>query len=343
MSALLAALVGDAEIEALLADEAQLRAMLAVERALALASAEAGWIAPAAAEAMASAIDSFTPDSDDLAAGMARDGVAVPTLVAQLRAAVPEPHRDALHRGATSQDIVDTALMVQTARVLDVLEARLVALLAAFEGLAVSDGERPLLAHTRMQAALPTRWGDKLGSWSAPLARHLGALADMRPKLLVVQLGGPVGDRRSFEGHGERIAAGLAQRLDLGIAAPWHATRDPIVALGDRLALISGSMGKFGADVALLAQTEVGAVRLEGGGGSSAMAHKSNPVAAEALVALARYNAGLAGTLQQAMVHEYERSGAAWTLEWLTLPHMMIAAGGSLRLGLRLLDQMRLG
>ena len=341
MTALLSALAGDPEIGALLSDHAGVAAMLAVERALAAASADAGWIEPAAADAVSAAIDGFAPDWTDLAAGMARDGVVVPALVSQLRESVAEPHRSALHKGATSQDVIDTALMLQAAKVLDALAARLAGLLAALDELYRREAGRPLVAHTRMQVALQTTWGDKLASWSEPLQRHQRALGAMRPGLLVVQLGGPVGDRRSFDGHGDRIAAGIAQRLDLGIAAPWQATRDPVVALGNLLALISGSMGKLGADIALLAQNEVGALRLEGGGGSSAMTHKSNPVAAETLVALARYNAGLAGTLQQAMVHEYERSGAAWTLEWLTLPQMMITTGASLRLGLRLMDQIR--
>ena len=111
------------------------------------------------------------------------------------------------------------------------------------------------------------------------------------------------------------------------------------MAFGGLLALISGSLGKIGADVALLAQSEVRAIRLSGGGGSSAMAHKSNPVRAEVLVSLARFNAGLSGTLQQAMVHENERSGAAWTLEWLVLPQMLVTAGASLRLAGELLGQ----
>ena len=119
-----------------------------------------------------------------------------------------------------------------------------------------------------------------------------------------------------------------------------QATRDPIIALGSLLAQISGSLGKLGMDVTLLAQNEVGAVRLEGGGGSSAMSHKSNPVNAEVLVALARYNAGLAGTLNQALIHENERSGAAWTLEWLTLPPMLVTTGASLRLAALLLGQL---
>lgn len=342
MNPLLSALVGDAEIEALLSDDAQLTAMLAVEAALAEASADCGWIGEDAATAINSAIAAFVPDRADLAAGMAQDGVVIPALIRQLRADVVEPHRAALHKGATSQDVTDTALMLQLARVFDLYEARLTALLERLEALGIDATSRPLMAHTRMQAALPTTWGAKIASWSEPLQRHLQALEAMRRALLVVQLGGPVGDRGSFEGHGDAIAAGMARRLDLGIAPPWQATRDPIVALGNLLALISGSLGKLGADVALLAQSEVGALRLEGAGGSSAMAHKANPVNAEVLVALARYNAGLSGTLAQAMVHEYERSGAAWTLEWLTLPPMLVTTGASLRLGVKLVEQIHL-
>ncbi len=342
MDKLLSALAGDDEIAALLGDEAQLAAMLDIEGVLAAASADAGLVSSEAAAAIATAIASFTPDHADLARGMARDGLVIPALVAQLRKAVAEPHRAALHKGATSQDIIDTALMVQTAEILTILQSRLADLIGRLSERRQEHASRPLMAHTRMQAALPSTWGAKLDAWIEPLQRHLRALEAMRPSLLVVQLGGPVGDRGSFEGKGDAIAAGLAKRLDLGIAAPWHATRDPIVALGDRLALITGSLGKIGADVTLLAQTEVAALRLEGGGGSSAMAHKSNPIAAETLVALARFNAGLAGTLQQAMVHEYERSGAAWTLEWLTLPQMFVSTGASLRLALKLADQIRL-
>lgn len=342
MNPLLSALAGDAEIEALLSDDAQLTSMLAVEAALAEASMDCGWIGADAAAAINSAIATFVPDRADLAAGMAQDGVVIPALVRQLRIDVAEPHRAALHRGATSQDVIDTALMLQLARVFDLYEARLTALLERLEALGIDAASRPLMAHTRMQAALPTTWGAKIASWSEPLQRHLQALEAMRRTLLVVQLGGPVGDRGSFEGHGDAIAAGMARRLDLGIAPSWQATRDPIVALGNLLALISGSLGKLGADVALLAQSEVGALRLEGAGGSSAMAHKANPVNAEILVALARYNAGLSGTLAQAMVHEYERSGAAWTLEWLTLPPMLVTTGASLRLGVKLVEQIHL-
>lgn len=335
---LLSALTGDPEIEALLSDEAQLAAMLAFERALAGAAAMAGLISDAAAVAVATAIDGFEPDWAGLAAGMARDGVVVPDLVRQLRALVVEPHGAALHLGATSQDVVDTALMLQLAKVIPVLEGRIVALQRALATLAERDGARPLMAHTRMQVALPSSVGEKIRTWSEPLGRHLQALALTRRTLLVVQLGGPVGDRSSFGGKGDVVARYLAQKLDLGLAPSWHATRDPIVGFGSLLALISGALGKVGADVALLAQNEIGAITLAGGGGSSAMAHKSNPVKAEVLVSLARFNGGLAGVLQQALVHENERSGAAWTLEWLTLPQMIVATGAGLRLAAELVD-----
>lgn len=337
---LLAALAGDEEIETLLADPAQVAAMLRFEIALAQAEAEAGLISNEAATAIATALAGFTPDWDDLAVGMARDGVVIPALVAQLRGTIAEPHGAALHKGATSQDAVDTALVLQLAAVIAVLVRRLTELLDAVERVAEAHGTQPMMAHTRMQRALPYTVGAKLATWSAPLRRHLAALQAVRRTLLVIQLGGPIGDRSSFGRHGETIARSLARQLDLGLAEPWQTARDPLMGFASLLALISGTLGKIGADVALLAQNEIAAVTLAGGGGSSSMAHKSNPVNAEVLVALARYNAGLVGTLQQAMVHENERSGAAWTLEWLTLPSIAVTTGASLRLGNLLLAQL---
>lgn len=338
---LLNALVGDDETRALLGDEAQLAAMLAFERYLAEAEAEAGLIGTDAAAAIATAIESFAVDWDDLADGIAQDGVVVPALVRQLRAAVGEPHGQFVHHGATSQDVVDTALMLQLAKVVALFLDRIAALQSALAALSAASGTILLMAHTRMQAALPFTVADKLNTWLEPLGRHHASLSGMRRQLLVVQLGGPIGDRSSFGGKGVQVAIGLARLLDLGIAEPWHATRDPIVAFGSLLSLITGSLGKIGADVTLMTQTEVASIKMSGGGGSSAMAHKSNPVNAEVLVALARYNAGLVGTLHQSLVHENERSGAAWTLEWLTLPQIIIATGASLRLATRLASQVR--
>ncbi len=333
---LLKELAGDAEIEALLSDDAQLSAMLEVERALAAAEAEAGLITSAAAEAIAGAIARFTPDWDDLAAGMTRDGVIVPALVDQLRKAVGEPHSIDVHRGATSQDIVDTALVLALARIVPLLLARIGRIEEALDELSSRYGSKPLMAYTRMQPALEFTAADKIRTWSEPLSRHRHALAAMRPELLVIQLGGPVGDRSSFDGRGDEIARALARKLDLGIASSWHSMRDPIVSFGSRLALLSGSLGKLGADVGLLALGNT--IKLAGGGRSSAMSQKQNPVYAELLVALAQHTAGLVGTLNRAMIHENERSGAAWALEWLTLPQLIESTSAALRMAQRLAD-----
>ncbi len=341
MTPLISVLAGDAEIEALLSDEAQLAAMLRFERALALASAKVGWIGDDAAQSVVGAVERFQPDWPVLIEGMGRDGVVIPALVKQLRQNVSEPDRSALHKGATSQDVIDTALVMQIAQVLDVLQARLAALITKLGEMRAEVGNKPVMAHTRMQAALPTSWDAKIASWTEPLQRHSNTFERLRDSVLVVQLGGPVGDRASFGGHGDALAAALARELGLGIAGPWQAARDQIVEFGDTLARLTGTLGKLGTDITLLAQTEVAAIRLEGGGGSSAMAHKSNPVRAEVLVALGRFNAGLAGTLQQAMLHEYERSGAAWMLEWLVLPQMMVTGGAALAQASALLGQVR--
>lgn len=336
MTMLLHVLAGDPEVEALLGDEAQLAAMLTFEAALAAAEADAGLISAAAADAMARGIERFAPDWDDLAAGMARDGVVVPALVRQLRKAIGVPHAADLHRGATSQDVIDTALMMQLAKVLPILLGRVEDLERAFAALAERYGAQMLIAHTRMQAALPFTVADKLRTWSAPLERHREALTAIGREMLVIQLGGPVGDRASFDSKGELVARALTEKLQLGLVPPWHSMRDPIVTFGGRLAALAGSLGKFGADVALLAQSEVATIKLDVAGGSSAMPHKANPVAAELLVALARHTAGLSATLQHAMVHENERSGAAWTLEWLTLPPLVVSTGASLATANRL-------
>jgi len=336
---LLSALLGDPETEALLSDQAELDAILRFEVALAGAEADAGLISEAAAEAVRIGIENFTPDWTALAQGMATDGLVVPALLKQLRPVLAEDHRDALHKGATSQDAIDTALILRLAEIFPIFQTRLQTLRERFDALAEQFGDAKLMAHTRMQQALPFTVSDKLATWSEPLERQLGTLRAMRRRLLVIQLGGPIGNRGTFEGKGEDLARRLAQRLDLGLAPSWHAQRDPLAEFGALLSTISGTLGKFGADVALMAQNEVAEIKLTGGGGSSAMAHKSNPVNAEVLVALARFNAGLLGTLHQALVHENERSGAAWTLEWLVLPPMLVTTGASLRLALKLAEQ----
>jgi len=327
---LLQALVGDEAVGAFFSNEAELAALLETEAALARAQAEAGLIEKEAAQAIAEACRSFRPDWNALAEGLAQDGVIVPALVKQLRAAVGEPHAKAVHFGATSQDIIDTALVLRLKSVIEILGRRMDGLVSALRDLRTRDGAATLMAHTRMQQALPFTAADKIDTWLRPLERHAENLAKLAPRLLVVQLGGPVGTRVEMKEHGDAVADAMAEILGLGDGPSWHSQRDRIGEFAAFLSLLSGTLGKIGQDLALMAQSEVGTVRLASGGGSSAMPHKSNPVQAEVLVALARYNAGLLGTLHQALVHENERSGAAWTLEWLVLPQMVVATAAGL-------------
>lgn len=325
---LIDALTGDLEVEALFSDDADLKVMLDFEAALAHAQAVAGLLPGEAARAIGRACEDFKPDWARLAEGIARDGVVVPELITQLRAAVGEPHAGFVHLSATSQDAIDTSLTLRLKSALRIFETRLDALIKTLKNLNLRDGAIPLMAHTRMQQAQLFIAADKLKTWIEPLERARLRLDDLRPRLLVIQFGGPIG---VLGDHGEAVARDLASRLGLGVAPPWHSERDRISELGAWLSLLSGALGKIGQDVTLMAQNEWGAVKLASSGGSSAMPHKANPVTAEVLVALARFNAGLLGTLHQSLVHENERSGAAWTLEWLVLPRMVIAAAAGLR------------
>jgi 3-carboxy-cis,cis-muconate cycloisomerase len=326
----LRSLADDPAIDALFSEQAEIEAMLAFEAALAEAEAAAGVIPQDAVSAIAQGCRAFQPDIASLHAGIVKDGVVVPSFVAALRAQVDEPQRKWLHFGATSQDAIDTALVMRLKRAVVLIETRLLDIIAALETLRARDGRLRLMAQTRMQQALPFTAADKVDTWIRPLQRHQERLLEILPRLLVVQFGGPVGTRSDLDGKGDAIAGALAERLGLGVAAAWHTARDNIAEFANWLSLLSGALGKIGADVALMAQNEIGAVRIAGGGASSAMPHKSNPVAAEVLVALGRFNAGLLGTLHQALVHENERSGAAWTIEWLVLPQMLSATAAGL-------------
>ena len=323
-------MLGDDEIAALIGTEAEIAAMLAFEAALAAAEAEAGLIPAAAAQAIGAGLAGFAPDIAALREGTRRDGVVVPELLRQLRAAVGTEHGPRLHFGATSQDVIDTALVLRLRAVLTVFAARLDGVTGALDDLAARFGGRGMMGRTRMQAAIPITAGDRIAAWRGPLVRDRVRLEQLRADVLVVQFGGAAGTLEALGDKAAAVRATLAGRLGLVDAPQWHSQRDRLADLAGWLSLLTGSLGKFGQDVALLAQAG-GEIALTGGGGSSAMPHKQNPVAAELLVTLARFNAAQLGGFHQALVHEQERSGSAWTLEWLILPPMLVATGAALR------------
>ena len=330
-SPLLSGLLGDEAVGTAFSTEAELAAMNAFEVALAVALAEEGFIPEAAAKHIAARIGSFTPDVAAIRTATVRDGVVGVEYVRQLRAHVGSEHGQHVHFGTTSQDLIDTALVIRLKPILAELAKRLHAVTDRLETLERRFGTRALMGHTRMQPALPITVADRIAVWRAPLLRHRDRLAGLQPRLLLVQLGGAVGTRDKLGDKGTSVAMRLAERLELGFSeTPWHSGRDNFTELAAWCAMTSGSLGKIGADVSLLAQAGT-EIRLDGGGGSSAMPHKSNPVGAEMLVTLARFNATLSAGMNEALVHEQERSGAAWTLEWMLLPQMITATAAGLR------------
>lgn len=331
-SALWRGLYGDADLQPLFSDSAEIRAMLLAEGALARAQGRVGLIPETAAEFIGRAAETVMIDPAALAKGAASAGVPVPALVAAFRAAMEAPeHARHVHFGATSQDIVDTGLALRLRRALEIIAARLDALIDAMAEKAAAEAETAMAARTRSQIATPTSFGARIAVWRAPLVRCRDRLAALKPRLLRVSLAGASGTLAAMGPEGPRVAALMAEALRLAHdPVPWHAARDNIAELGAALTLLTGALGKVGLDLMLMTRSEIGEAAAGAPGGSSTMPHKANPVAPEALVTLARANAGIVGRLFDAQLHAEERDGSAWALEWLTLPQIVIAAGAAL-------------
>ncbi len=341
----LSGLVGDDEAGKLFSAKAEIDAMLAFEAALAKAEAANGIIPADAAERISTVCSAFEPDIAGLKNGTGRDGVVIAELVKQLRAAVAAQPGGAeaaghVHFGATSQDAIDTALILRLKQASALFIGRLAALETALISVDATFGSRALMGHTRMQAAIPITVSDRIRAWLEPLTRHRQRLEAFAEAGFAVQFGGAAGTLEKLGDKAAVVRRALADALSLTDAPQWQSQRDRLAEFSGILAMIAGSLGKMGQDVALLAEMG-GEMQLAGGGGSSAMAHKQNPVAAEVLVSLARFNAVQLSGMQQSMVHEQERSGAAWTLEWLILPSMVMATGASLRLAAELVGNVR--
>ena len=332
---LLSAILGDDETARLFSIESELAAMIAFERALSEAEAAEGIIEQAASDAIVAAFASFAPDMQGLRAGVARDGLVVPELVKQLRDAVGEPHGAKVHFGSTSQDVIDTALVLRLKPAVERFDRQLDELIDRFVAMNARFGDKGLSGYTRMQLAIPIHVSDRIAAWRQPLERHRQRLAEQSPRLLVVQFGGAAGTLEKFGDKGTALRKAVAARLGLGDASQWQSQRDSLADLANWLSLVTGSLGKFGQDVAMMA-LDGKEIALTGGGGSSAMPHKRNPVIAEVLVTLARFNATQLSGMHQALVHEQERSGTNWTLEWMLLPQMVVATAAALRLAIEL-------
>lgn len=314
-------------------DRAWLQAMLDVEAALARACACAGRIPEADAATIAAACQAERFDIAALGAQGMGTGNPVLAMVEALRAALPERVADHVHRGATSQDILDTAAMLVAKRALEPIAADASGAAKACAQLAERHRETPMLGRTLLQQALPVTFGLKAAGWLAGIESARSDLLATAERALAVQLGGAVGTAAAFGEDGVSLVAGLAHELDLAEPAlPWHTERGRVAGIASGLSLLAGALAKPARDVTLLAQGEVEEVRerpADGGGGSSTMPHKRNPVAAVAVLACAGRAPGLAATLHAAMVQEHERAAGAWQSEWETLSDLLRVVGSA--------------
>jgi 3-carboxy-cis,cis-muconate cycloisomerase len=317
---------------AAVSDQAWFQALLTVEAALARAAARLGLAPTTAADAVTAA--SADPGRLDLAtvvATAADAGNPVPPLVRALRDAVGERDAVAVHVGATSQDVLDTALMLLARDAVAAIDADLTAAAGAAARLAAAHRDDLVMGRTLMQQALPTTFGLKAAGWLAGLDGARLRLAEVVASL-PVQYGGAAGTLAASAGSGVAVRTALAEELDLvDTVVPWHTVRLPIADLAGALGAAAGVLATVALDVVLLAQTEVGEVS-EGGdsrGGSSAMPHKRNPVAAISARACARRAPGLVATLFAAMEQEHERAAGAWHSEWPALTDLLRTVGSA--------------
>jgi len=326
-SSLFAPLFSDAEVAALFSDARFVRAMLDVEAALAAVQGRLGVIPADAAAQVVTGAAALNVDYDQMRSGMEKSGVPVIELVRQLRAQVGEGSADYVHWGATTQDIMDTARVLQIRAALFTLERALSDVAQNLARLADRHRHTLMAGRTHSQQALPIPFGLKAANWLAPLLRHRQRLAEMKPRLLVVQFGGAAGTLAALGDGGTAVQTALAAELNLNVPlTPWHTQRDNLAEFAGWLSLVSGGLAKMAQDVILLAQSEVGEVRETADptrGGSSTMPQKSNPIVSELIIAAARTNASLLANMHQALVQEQERATHGWQMEWLTLPQMM--------------------
>lgn len=319
---------------------AWLQAMLDAEGALAVAEARVGAIPLEAAEAIVSRCDASREaglfDPEEIGRKARAAGNPVPPLVRALTAAGSEVSEDAsryVHKGATSQDITDTAAMLVSRRVLDLILVDIDGVAAACARLADTHRDTVMPGRTLLQQALPTTFGLKAAGWLVSMMEARDRLVAVRESWLAAQLGGAAGTLASLERDGVRVLEEFARELGLAEPiVPWHTARGRIAELGGVLSLVAGVLGKIAQDVILMAQTEVGEVAEpagEGRGGSSTLPHKRNAILSVTAAASVRRVQDLSRTLEAAMVQEHERAAGAWHSEWEALSDALALTGGT--------------
>ncbi|MGH7043760.1 MAG: class-II fumarase/aspartase family protein [Acetobacteraceae bacterium] len=330
---ILGTLYGSDAMRAVFDETAYFQRMLDVEAALARVQARLGLIPADAATAITAAARFENLDQAALAASARNVGYPVVGLVSELSRAAGTAGAWT-HWGATTQDIMDTATVLQLRNGLALIEAELAPLLTAL--LAQADRHRAtvMAGRTHLQQALPTSFGLKCATWAQPFIAHRERLAQLRPRALRVSFGGAAGTLASLGGQGIPVLEGLAAELGLAApAAPWHVCRDGLAEAVSFTGLLCGSLAKFATDIILLAQTEVAEVAepyVAGRGASSTMPQKRNPIASEYILAASRGVQALVPLMQGAMAQDHERGTGPWQAEILAIPQAFVLTHGAL-------------
>lgn len=331
---LLDPLMGDPEITAILGDHGLVCRMLRFEAALAKAQAKLGLIPQEAARAIDAAASAGL-DLTALAAATAVAGNPAIPLVKMLTASTAAEGRAYVHWGATSQDVMDTAIILQLQECLALMGRNLDRLGGALAALTLRHRHTPMIARTLLQQALPSRFGLKTAGWLSGISRAKTRLGEMGPRLLAVQLGGAAGTLASLGREGGAVGRELARLLGLSHAdLPWHTQRDRLAEVACFCGILTGTLGKIARDIGLMAQTEIGELRegaAPGRGGSSTMPHKRNPISCNVVLAAATAVPPLVATVLASQVQDHERGLGGWAAEWRSLPELMRLSAGALR------------
>lgn len=337
-SLIYAQLFPSGETGRLFSDTAEIRAMLLVEGALAKVQGAQGIIPEVSAQAIHRATMELQIDPAALTKPTGENGVNVPGLLAAFRSAMNAPeHAQYIHWGSTSQDIIDSGLMLRLRQALAHCEADLRSTLNTLAELAESHAEVPMAARTYGQHATTTSFGAVVASWGWPLADLLGELDALRDNALFVSLSGAAGTSSALGRMAQETRTQLAAAL--GLQDPgrsWHTDRGPILRIGAWMGRATIALAKLGEDLTQLTQTEIGEVSLGGGGASSTMPQKQNPVAPAALVALNTQVQAQLGVLSASALHRYQRDGAAWFAEWTALPQVVLGTAAALHIASQL-------
>jgi len=326
----LAGLFDTGDTGRLFSPSAEVRAMLLVEGSLAKAQGAQGVIPEISAAAIHRAAMDVAIDPENLAGPTAQNGVVVPALVAAFRSAMQAPeHAQFVHWGATSQDIIDTGLMLRLRQATDLIRADLEAVLTAMAALAEAEAETPMAARTYGQQAAPTSFGAVVASWGWPALDLCDQFAALE---FPISLSGAAGTATALGPDPAALRADMAQAL--GLSDPqrsWHTDRGPVLAICRACNAATQALEKMGEDLIAMVQSEVGEVNLGQSGASSTMPQKQNPVAPSLLVALANTARGLEVALQTAATHRFQRDGAAWFTEWMVVPQIVLGAAAAAR------------